>query len=268
LTAPRPPLRSTHPGLVPEQASQQTDMESPTTTQNFVDSTFASVTSNLDLYSDPDRHSQLSDQNYQAQSEGSSTSGASIRSYGGHGMYRGNGGFPRGTRGRGHRTYSGSSGSSSGRNSHPRPILRSTSVPEGRITPPVDASHPPARVDSPTTPIKQQSSFTMNGHTISETYTLSGGSATTPPRLYSSPIPTRRNYGGSTPGCQQVSQRPITGNDMMHWTDHQEHKIKVLGLPKTCWTKEVCTAMSRYGNVVRVEIEQGSRNHNAWVTFQ
>jgi RNA-dependent RNA polymerase len=54
----------------------------------------------------------------------------------------------------------------------------------------------------------------------------------------------------------------------MGWADLQEHKIKVLGLPKTCWTKEVCEGLSLYGNVVRVEIELGSRNYNAWVTFQ
>jgi RNA-dependent RNA polymerase len=251
-------------------------MERLTATPNFGDSTLASDTCNLDLYSDPDRHLQLSDQHYQAQNEGSPTRGASFRSQDDSRMHRGNGGFPRGARGRGgsrggrggHRTYSGSSGSSGGQNNHNRPVLRSTSVPGGRVTPPAHVDHLPTRVDSPTTPIKQQSSFTMNCHTISETYTPSGNSATTPPRPHSSPSPTRRNYGGGTPGRQQVVQRPIVRYSERHWADHQEHKIKVLGLSKTCWTKEVCEGLSHYGNVVKVEMKLSSRNYNAWVTFQ
>jgi RNA-dependent RNA polymerase len=120
----------------------------------------------------------------------------------------------------------------------------------------------------------------MNGHTISETYKPSGRAIstpktpTTPTRSHASPAaPARRNYEGNFPGRQPpVRQppinRPLTRNGENSWAHNQEYKIKILGMSNTCWTKKVHEAMSRYGNVVRIEIQPGARDNNAWVVFQ
>jgi RNA-dependent RNA polymerase len=222
-------------------------------------------------------------------------------------MYRGSGGYQRGGgRGRGaysggmgrggfsggrdNRAYSSSSGSSSGQSN--RPVLRPAAATRGRVTPPKQASPGPARVDSPMTPVREQSSYTLNGHTISETYTPSGSGsnvATTPPRSYNaptsptptrgtysrtpsrgsySPTPNRGNYGGNTPGRQSAMHRPTTRNGAVNWAALQEYKIKILGMPKSYWTKAVHKAMSQYGTVVRIEMSKGSLDSSAWVTFQ
>jgi RNA-dependent RNA polymerase len=54
----------------------------------------------------------------------------------------------------------------------------------------------------------------------------------------------------------------------MRWAYHQETKIKILGLPKTCWTQNVWQTLSKFGTVVRIEVELKFPNNNAWVTFQ
>lgn len=44
--------------------------------------------------------------------------------------------------------------------------------------------------------------------------------------------------------------------------------MKVFGIPKYQWTKDVYFAMSSYGNVTRIEMEPGNRDNGAWVVFQ
>jgi RNA-dependent RNA polymerase len=53
-----------------------------------------------------------------------------------------------------------------------------------------------------------------------------------------------------------------------HWAYYQEKKIKLFGIAKDCWTKEVYQALSSYGNVVRVDMETGTQSNNAYVVFQ
>ena len=110
----------------------------------------------------------------------------------------------------------------------------------------------------------------MNGNTISETYKPSGSAVSTPSKPHGLPsTPTRSAYGGDASGHQRTTPRPITKKGGNNWAYEQEYKIKVLDLPKNCWTGEVHKAMSRYGNVVRVEIQLGAdNNNNAWVLFQ
>jgi RNA-dependent RNA polymerase len=191
-------------------------------------------------------------------------------------MQRGNRGFYRGTRGKDsfrsgrgdNRTYSGSSGSSGEQNNHNRPILRLSFVTARDATPPDYLSHHPARVDSLVTPVKEQSSFNMNGHTIIKTYTPSRSSISSPSRPHVSPTSAQQNCSGSIPDRPPMMQRPVTKNGDMNWAHRQEYTIRVLRLPKTCWAREVCEIMSRHGNVVRVEIRQGTAERSALVTFQ
>jgi RNA-dependent RNA polymerase len=50
------------------------------------------------------------------------------------------------------------------------------------------------------------------------------------------------------------------------WTCEQEGKVKLSGVPRDCWTKEVHRALSPYGNVTRVDM--GLNTHNVFVVFQ
>jgi RNA-dependent RNA polymerase len=270
--------------LVQAQARQQTKI----VLVNFIDSTRRSYTSSLHSHPPKTTHISPITLSYHTNvNYGASPGGCNH-----HSMNRGNGAYQRGRgRGRGgavgsrdNRAYSSSSGSSSGQYGHGRPVMNNTSAGRGRVTPPNHANVGPARVDSPMTPAREQSSYTLNGHSISETYTPSGSgsvAATTPPRSYntpSSPTPARGNYSGNTsargnysgntPGHQNAMLRPMTRNGQSNWAALQEYKIKILGLPKSYWTKAVYKALSQYGTVVRIEMVPGSQDNSAWVSFQ
>jgi RNA-dependent RNA polymerase len=264
--------------LTQAQARQQTKSESV----NFVDSTLAAVilTSTSSLHSLPPYTIHIP--SFTLSYYTSANSGALFGGCNHNSMNRGNGGYQRGRgRGRGgavgsrdNRAYSSSSGSSSGQNGYNRPVLNNNSASRGRVTPPSHANPGPALADSPMTPVREQSSYTLNSHSINETYTPSGSGsivATTPPRSHitpSSPTPTRGNFNRNTPGRPSAMQRPITRNEQSNWAVLQEYKIKILGLPRSYWTKGVYKVMSQYGTVVRIEMEPGSRDSGAWVTFQ
>jgi hypothetical protein len=73
-----------------------------------------------------------------------------------------------------------------------------------------------------------------------------------------------------TPPTMQTPQyKPVTsGYAQKNWAHHQEFKIKVLGLPRGCWTQTVYEVLSKHGKIVRIEMQLGSMDCNAWVTFQ
>lgn len=177
---------------------------------------------------------------------------------------RGRGGTPFGRRGSG--SYSSSSGGSSG---HDRPILRPTSAPSGHTIPLNELNSLPRRIDSPITPIRAQQEFTMNSNKISETYTPTRNTATTSPRSQVLPsTPTRANHHSNTPSRQQTLPKLMTRNGLSNWAYEQELKIKTMGMPKMTSTKLVYQAMSRYGNVVRIDVQQNSHDCTAYVTFR
>jgi RNA-dependent RNA polymerase len=191
-------------------------------------------------------------------------------------MNNGRGGYPGDIRGRGgfshgrggSRTYSGSSGSSGGQHNYNRPVLRPMSSPRGRMTPPTQYKRSPDRVDSPATQVREQLDFTMNGHSISETYTPRRSNVATSPDPSVPPTPTTQtNYRGNTLTCQLAVQRPFKGNSPIEESHDKEYKIKIAGVPKTCWTKQVYETMSRYGNVIRIGMEPSFRDNIAFVTF-
>ncbi|KAF2132226.1 RdRP-domain-containing protein [Dothidotthia symphoricarpi CBS 119687] len=69
-----------------------------------------------------------------------------------------------------------------------------------------------------------------------------------------------------TPRSGQHPQSTLTlKSDGKHWARLQEYKVKVLGIRKSYWTNDVYDAMSQYGTVVRIEIQTGGRDNNAWV---
>ncbi|KAI4956156.1 hypothetical protein J4E91_000367 [Alternaria rosae] len=102
----------------------------------------------------------------------SETSSTSEKSFGSRNMYRGSQRGGRGGRGS-NRKYSGSSGSSNGQYNPKRPTLKPASASQSsqvQHTCIATTEQTPDRVDSPVTPIKQLSSFDLNGNSIKETY--------------------------------------------------------------------------------------------------
>jgi RNA-dependent RNA polymerase len=218
----------------------------------------------------------------------SETSSNSEESFNSCTMYRGNQRGGRGgyRAGRGsNRTYSNSSGSSNGQYNPNRPTLKPTSNSQStlalntRIATPEQLVDPPARVDSPVTPIKQLSSFDLNGYSINETYIAKNTTGSTPPTARS-PItsPPRQvtraspRYGGDrpryNPADQRNSQRPVLRGGSQNWAYNQEGKIRLSGIPKNCWTKDVFHAMSAFGTVFRVDMVSGSQHNTAYVVFR
>ncbi|KAH7078823.1 RNA dependent RNA polymerase-domain-containing protein [Paraphoma chrysanthemicola] len=187
------------------------------------------------------------------------------RGRGGRGGYRGG----RGGRGDS-RKYSGSSGSSNGQGLN-RPDLGQTSAPRGRETPTIHTISSPVRVDSPHTPSPEHSSFTLNGHNFKETYTPSGSAITNSLLPSASPsTPSRRNAAShnGTPTSPRTPQRLFVEQGPYGWTFGQQKKIKLQGIPKEFWVKHVYESVCRYGTVIKIEMETGMRDNNAWVTFQ
>lgn len=177
---------------------------------------------------------------------------------------------PGGGRGNG-RAYSNSSESSSGQHHPNRPTVRPAFAMQDRVTPPGPANAPLARPDAPITPGKVQSAFTLNGHQISETYTARPDSLTNSPRQ-TTPTSTLTRGGpnryANNRGGPRTAPRPVVQDGEKDWAYQQEYKIKLLRVPKACWTKEIHQALTRYGNVVRIEMQPSARDNNAWVVFQ
>ncbi|KAF1834188.1 RdRP-domain-containing protein [Decorospora gaudefroyi] len=193
------------------------------------------------------------------------------------GAQRGGRGGSRGTRGD-RRAYSNSSSSSSGQHNPNRPILMSSSTAhaskppqpsQARISTPEQPKGAVPRVNSPVTPVAQESSFTLNGHSINETYIARPTTITSPSNQVTLTFPGNRNHRQRySSGGQGSLPRPTMRDEGQHWAFHQEGKIKLLGIPKDCWTKQVYHALSPYGNVIRVEMETGSHSNNAYVLLQ
>ncbi|KAI4936303.1 hypothetical protein J4E85_001632 [Alternaria conjuncta] len=215
----------------------------------------------------------------------SETSSNSEKSFGSRNMYRGNqrggrGGY-RGGRG-GNRTYSGSSGSSNGQYNPNRPTLKPASASQSSQAPRTlmtTMEQIPARVDSPVTPVKQLSSFDLNGNSINETYIARSSTTPTTPSARSPIISPPRQatraspqYGGNRPrynsAGQRSPQRSILRNQTQHWAHYQELKLRLSGLPKSCWTKEVYQVMASFGSVIRIEMVTGTRDYSAYVVFR
>ncbi|KAJ4374237.1 hypothetical protein N0V83_002978 [Neocucurbitaria cava] len=184
----------------------------------------------------------------------------------GRGSQTGRGDF-RGGRG-GDRTYSNSSGSSNSFNAQ-RPTLRASSPIQGLTTPPEQYARTPNRIDAPGSPVTRQSSFTLNGHNINETYTARLNTLNSPSPHSTPPLSARgRNQQRYQSGGQRLTYRPVMKDGDLHWAHRQEMKIKLSGLPKCCWTKDVYSSLSPYGTVVRIDLLPGSLDNSAYVTFQ
>ena len=204
-------------------------------------------------------------------SANSSESGASFenrsvnRQYGGlqlgsRGGYRGNSGS--------NRTYSGSSGSSNGQYDLNRPVLTPFSTSQRRTTTFTMPDPVPNRTKLSITPAKQQS-FILNGHRINETYTISPNTSAKSPRQFTPPSPARANgWQHHSPSSEHTKPVPITRKDENEWAYQQELRIHLLGVPKTCWTKDVYQALSLYGTVVHIEMRKSSSDFTATVTFR
>jgi RNA-dependent RNA polymerase len=139
--------------------------------------------------------------------------------------------------------------------------------------------NPQARVDSPVTPVKQISALDLNGHSINETYITRPGAIPNPPAANSPKTSSTRavtrgspQHGGNhlryNSASQRNPQRPILKDGGHNWAHRQEGKIRLSGIPKSYWTKEVYHAMSLYGSVFRIEMIPGTRDNTAYVVFR
>lgn len=186
------------------------------------------------------------------------------------------------------------SSSSAGSNKQSRPVIRPSSNPANKVRTP---EPPIADLDqeklpmSPETTRREHSSFTLNGHQISETYKprrsvngsspkalspVSSPNRTTPrlsptnsPPILTSSIsrPVRTDSPRPRPLHQYVPTQPRRSGTP-NWVLKQEYKVKLIGIPKHYWTKDVYFVMSGFGNVTRIDIQVIDRNNNAWVIFQ
>jgi RNA-dependent RNA polymerase len=167
-------------------------------------------------------------------------------------------------------THTSSSGGTSKEDGPTRLIIRPSSNPISRVQTP---EQPASRADSrmaPETPTSARSSFSLNGQQINETYkprsraTVCSSKPSSPvsPAVRTSTPPPQRTY------TQSASHRPVTRNMRGRWALQQELKVKVFGIPKPQWIKHVYFAMSKYGTVIRVDMEPGSQYNGAWVVFQ
>ncbi|KAH8727001.1 RNA dependent RNA polymerase-domain-containing protein [Phaeosphaeriaceae sp. PMI808] len=225
--------------------------------------------------------SHLTYQNNQAYSERSSenspNSVASFNSRTGSNMNHRNGNYQRGGRGDrnrrrggrgGSRTYSGSSGSSGGQ-VHNRPVLRSSSATESQANTSYSHHQDSAQANAPVTPTRNNRTLTMSDYTIHEFHTARENTSTLSRASSTPSTPTSRNdRSRNTPDGSRVMHRPIKGNKTRDWAHRQEHRIKLLGIFKTSWTKDVYQTMSQYGHVVRINIQPGSYDNKAWVTYR
>ncbi|UPX13823.1 RNA-directed RNA polymerase [Ascochyta rabiei] len=122
---------------------------------------------------------------------------------------------------------------------------------------------------APVKPGSKQSSFTLNGHQIRETYKprLSAASSSTKP----SPTVTtvlKSNIARQQSSSQYVLNRSLISTAPSSWALNQELKVKILGIHKKYWTKDVYFAMSELGTVTKIDIQSCSRDNNVWVIFQ
>jgi hypothetical protein len=168
-------------------------------------------------------------------------------------------------------TYSSSSGGTSKDGGLTRPVIRPTLNPVSRVKTPEHPYTYPSRADSPMapeTPNGERSSFSLNGQQINETYKPRPSSTASPPKPLTPALSAFQSSPRQRAYPQHASNRPLTRNTRGHWALQQELKVKVLGVPKQHWTKDVYFAMSSYGNVTKVDMEPGTRDNNAWVIFQ
>ncbi|KAF9698680.1 hypothetical protein EKO04_002950 [Ascochyta lentis] len=168
--------------------------------------------------------------------------------------------------------HSTSSGGSNRQSGHTRPVIRPSSTPVSRVRTPEQSNAGPSQVGTPpgsVTPGSEQSSFTLNGHQIRETY-KPRPSAKSNPTQPSSPISpvVKDRTSVQRSGNQYVLNRPLIRNTPSHWALKQEFKVKLLGIPQQYWTKDVYLAMSKFGTVTKIDMQTGSRDYNAWVIFQ
>ncbi|KAF2632565.1 RdRP-domain-containing protein, partial [Macroventuria anomochaeta] len=118
-------------------------------------------------------------------------------------------------------------------------------------------------------PTSEQSSFTLNGHQISEMFKARSSATASPPKPSTPVSPATRIDSPRQPSNHQnASSRPLTRNTRGQWDLEQEFKVKIFGIPKQYWTKDIYFATSRFGTVTRIEMELLSRDNNAWVTLQ
>lgn len=190
-------------------------------------------------------------------------------------MNRGYGGYQPDNRKRSHghrggnRSNSYSSGSSDGRRSQKRPTLKSSLAPQGHVLSSDPLNQAPAGVDSPLIPALSESTLTLNGRQINETHTTRPKASTSQSQISMPPSPARgENRICNSSGGQLTTQRPVTRVDDKNWAYYQEEKIKLCGMPKSSWSIDVYNALLPYGTVVRIDMQPGSLDNNAYVTFQ
>ena len=158
-----------------------------------------------------------------------------------------------------------------------RPVIKPSANPVNRVKTPEQSHTTHGRADSslsPGKPNREHSSFTLNGQHIYETWkprpSAFAGPAQPPTPMSPAKTTSRSLLRVDT---QHASDGQTLRKHHSHWASQQEMKVRILRLPKQWWTQDVYHAMSQFGTVVKIEMENNSRNNgnranNAWVSFQ
>lgn len=174
----------------------------------------------------------------------------------------------------GSRTYSNnssSSGNSSGPSNPNRPTLKPALTPPHRQQALTPTNQQQSQINSPPGQAAQQSTFNLNGNTIHETYRASASTPVSPVLPLRHAMTSPRGRGGRSQASKRGERRtPRSPVSHAGYRDSMqcETKIKVHALSKSCYTKDIHEALSRYGTVVRIELHTGSGVNNAWVVFR
>lgn len=113
----------------------------------------------------------------------------------------------------------------------------------------------------------EYSTYNLNGHNITETHKARPNAND---GHNNAPFPVKENNRpqSSIFGAQHTQTKSLVKRDNESWALDQEARIKLMGIPKSCWTKDVYLAMSKYGAVIRIDMMVGSRSNDATVTMQ
>jgi RNA-dependent RNA polymerase len=168
--------------------------------------------------------------------------------------------------------YSGSSGGTNGQARLARPVVKPSASPVNRVKTSEQSHQTYGCADTPVSPgrpNREYFSFTLNGQQINETWKSRPSALTGSPKLSTSISPDKMaDRPLLCADSQHASDGHTPRNYHGHWASQQELKVRVLRLPRRWSTQDVYHAMSRFGTVVRIELEDNSRGKNASVSFQ
>ncbi|KAF2997398.1 hypothetical protein E8E13_005112 [Curvularia kusanoi] len=167
--------------------------------------------------------------------------------------------------------HSSSSIDSKGRSTVPRPVIRHypPSVNHAKMPQPHTIHGNDGPYVQRESPSCERSTFTLNGQHINETHKPRLSSVNRPANSLTPLPPANMIDCPPQTDTRYVSARPIIRYDQSRWASEQESKVKIIGLPRACWTNDIYHALSKFGTVVRIQmVDIDNWSNSAFVIFQ